>query len=166
MFVAHLARRLGALPASVCANRATVRAGRGLIHDLQQRSIHDVDANRKAGRFMAAKRADWRQLLVGVAVLSGLLGLLAQPAVAGPPFLSDDPQPTDTGHFEIYTFNNGTNTRAGTSGEAGIDFNYGAATDLQLTATLPQAAERAWVPATSNWPPSIDFCIRTRSASM
>src|SRR5580658_2170930 len=33
-----------------------------------------------------------------------LLGLLAHPAVAGPPFVSDDPVPTDTGHFEIYTF--------------------------------------------------------------
>ncbi|MBV9461627.1 MAG: transporter [Bradyrhizobium sp.] len=62
---------------------------------------------------------------------------LAQPVFAGPPFVSDDPEPTDTGHFEIYTFNNGTNTRAGTSGENGIDFNYGAAPNLQLTATVP-----------------------------
>jgi hypothetical protein len=69
--------------------------------------------------------------------------LLAQPAIAGPPFMSDDPQPTDTGHFEIYTFDNGTNTRAGTSGEAGIDFNYGAARDLQLTATLPEGYSQA-----------------------
>src|SRR3974390_1548548 len=66
-----------------------------------------------------------------------LLVLLAKPAVAGPPFVSDDPEPTDTGHFEIYTFNNGTNTRAGTAGESGIDFNYGAAPNLQLTATIP-----------------------------
>jgi Putative MetA-pathway of phenol degradation len=65
------------------------------------------------------------------------IALLARPAAAGPPFVSDDPEPTDTGHFEIYTFNNGTNTRAGTAGEAGIDFNYGAAPDLQLTATIP-----------------------------
>jgi hypothetical protein len=65
------------------------------------------------------------------------LVLLAQPAVAGPPFVSDDPEPTPYQHFEIYTFNNGTNARDGTGGEAGIDFNYGAAPDLQLTATLP-----------------------------
>src|SRR5271168_3840777 len=70
--------------------------------------------------------------------LAGVLfALLPQPAVAGPPFVSDDPEPTDTGHFEIYTFDNGTNARAGTAGEAGIDFNYGAAPDLQLTATVP-----------------------------
>ena len=65
------------------------------------------------------------------------LVLLAQPAVAGPPFVSDDPEPTPYRHFEIYTFNNGTNTRDGTGGEAGIDFNYGGTPDLQLTATLP-----------------------------
>ncbi len=63
--------------------------------------------------------------------------LLARPALAGPPYVSDDPQPTDLHHFEIYTFSNGTSTRSGSSGEMGIDFNYGAAPDLQLTATLP-----------------------------
>ena len=62
---------------------------------------------------------------------------LVQPALAGPPYLSDDPEPTEYKHFEIYTFNNGTTARDGTSGEAGIDFNYGAAPNLQLTATLP-----------------------------
>lgn len=66
-----------------------------------------------------------------------VLALLARPAVAGPPFVSDDPEPTPYHQFEIYTFNNGTNTRDGTAGETGIDFNYGAAPDLQLTATLP-----------------------------
>ena len=50
------------------------------------------------------------------------LALLAQPVMAGPPFVSDDPEPTPDRHFEIYTFNNGTNTRDGTGGEAGIDF--------------------------------------------
>jgi hypothetical protein len=62
---------------------------------------------------------------------------LVRPALAGPPYVSDDPQPTDYKHFEIYTFSNGTGTRAGINGAAGIDFNYGAAPDLQLTATVP-----------------------------
>ena len=83
---------------------------------------------------MVVRRAGWRGFLISV---PALLALLMRPAVAGPPFVSDDPEPTDTGHFEIYAFDNGTNTRAGTTGETGIDFNYGAARDLQLTATLP-----------------------------
>jgi hypothetical protein len=53
------------------------------------------------------------------------------------PYVSGDPEPTPYHQFEIYTFNNGTNTRDGTGGETGVDFNYGAAPDLQLTATLP-----------------------------
>jgi hypothetical protein len=57
--------------------------------------------------------------------------------MAGPPYLTDDPEPTDYQHFEIYTFADGTATRDGTSGEGGIDFNYGGAPNLQLTATLP-----------------------------
>lgn len=58
--------------------------------------------------------------------------------------MSDDPEPTDYKHFEIYTFNNGTNTGGGTGGETGIDFNHGAAPDLQLTATLPAGYEYAY----------------------
>jgi hypothetical protein len=53
----------------------------------------------------------------------GLLALLAEPAIAGPPYVSDDPEPTDYKHFEIYTFNTGITTRSGTVGESGIDFN-------------------------------------------
>jgi len=71
----------------------------------------------------------------GISVIA--LIALVRPAWAGPPYVSDDPEPTDYGHFEIYAFSNGTATRHGTSGEAGIDFNYGAAPDLQLTAVLP-----------------------------
>jgi len=67
------------------------------------------------------------------AVMSGTV----IPALAGPPYLTDDPEPTDYHHFEIYTFTNGTATRDGTSGEGGIDFNYGGVPNLQLTATVP-----------------------------
>ncbi len=81
------------------------------------------------------------------------------PGDGGPPYLTDDPEPTDYKHFEIYNFTNGTATRADTSGEAGIDINYGGAPNLQLTATIPAAyslapmAVRWWVAsATSSSP--------------
>src|ERR1700688_4313152 len=64
---------------------------------------------------------------------------LARPAFAGPPYLSDDPEPTDYKHFEIYAFSNATVVRDGINGEGGIDFNYGGAPNLQLSATLPAA---------------------------
>ena len=72
-----------------------------------------------------------------------VMAALVRPARAGPPYVSDDPEPTDSRHFEIYTFNSGTTTRDGTGGQSGIDFNYGAAPDLQLTATVPAGFEPA-----------------------
>lgn len=69
------------------------------------------------------------------------LTLLTPAAWAGPPYASDDPQPTDYKQFEIYLFASGSDARAGSEGTAGIDFNYGAAPNLQLTAVLPWAHE-------------------------
>jgi hypothetical protein len=69
--------------------------------------------------------------------------LLATPAFAGPPYLTDDPQPTDFGHWEIYNYVQGSTGPDSLSGEAGLDLNYGAAKDLQLTAVLPIAFNSA-----------------------
>ncbi|HEX3673395.1 MAG TPA: transporter [Rhizomicrobium sp.] len=67
-----------------------------------------------------------------------LLALLAAtPALAGPPYLTDDPVPTELGHFETYAFTTGTDRRGDTGGEAGIEINYGAAKNLQLSIDLP-----------------------------
>jgi hypothetical protein len=74
----------------------------------------------------------WSMLLAGLFALRSL-----GTALAGPPYLSDDPEPTDYKHFEIYAFSNGTATQDGSSGEAGLDFNYGGAPNLQLTAVIP-----------------------------
>jgi hypothetical protein len=65
------------------------------------------------------------------------ISALPAPANAGPPYVTDDPEPTAYKGFEIYAFNGGTNTRNGTSSTTGIDFNYGGAPDLQLTAVVP-----------------------------
>ena len=74
------------------------------------------------------------------ASLSAALALAAaSAAVAGPPYQTDDPEPTEPGHWEIYNFI-ALDGRSGTiDGEGGLDLNYGAANGLQLTATLPIA---------------------------
>ena len=64
-------------------------------------------------------------------------GVLATSALAGPPFMTDDPEPTDTGHWEVYAFSQGVRTPKTTDGQAGLDFNFGAAKDLQLTLVAP-----------------------------
>src|ERR1700749_4484690 len=76
-------------------------------------------------------------MIVRCFVLAFVAMIASVPALAGPPYVTDDPEPTDTGHYEIYLFADGTSARDGSGGEAGIDFNYGAAPDLQLTAVLP-----------------------------
>jgi len=80
----------------------------------------------------------WRFVCASLATLFGV----AQPALAGPPFVSDDPVPTDYKHFEIYAFTNGATNRDDTGGAAGIDFNYGATPNLQLTFAVPIGYDR------------------------
>jgi hypothetical protein len=76
-------------------------------------------------------------------LLAASLAWPAAAAFAGPPFVTDDPQPTDRGHWEIYNFVNATHVAGSTAGEAGFDLNYGAAEDIQLTLVLPAAYEDA-----------------------
>lgn len=64
---------------------------------------------------------------------------LATPAFAGPPYLTDDPVPTDTGHWEIYAFSAGEVQHSNVDDESGLDLNYGPVRAVQLTATLPLA---------------------------
>jgi outer membrane putative beta-barrel porin/alpha-amylase len=58
-------------------------------------------------------------------------------ALAGPPFLTDDPQPTDTRHWEIYApLFEAEGRGSDVTGSFGVELNYGAAPNLQLTAGL------------------------------
>jgi len=72
-------------------------------------------------------------------VHAAILASLASPALAGPPYLTDDPAPTDTGHWEIYAFTSGDGRRSTIDADAGLDLNYGALPGVQLTATLPMS---------------------------
>jgi len=71
-------------------------------------------------------------------VLPAVLMLLVPgAALAGPPFITDDPAPVDPHHFETFYFNAGSTTRDGYGGATGIDFNYGAAKDLHINIAVP-----------------------------
>ena len=61
------------------------------------------------------RRDGFRHLMRSGACAGFVLVLLTQSALAGPPYLSDDPEPTDYQHFEIYTYSLGTTTRTGTT---------------------------------------------------
>jgi hypothetical protein len=72
-------------------------------------------------------------------ILCALFSAVA-PAMAGPPFLTDDPVPTDTGHWEIYgPLIDADGRGAQIAGNSGLEVNYGAAPGVQLTFALPIA---------------------------
>lgn len=56
---------------------------------------------------------------------------------AGPPFLTDDPEPTDLHRWEIYTFASGASEDGELGTALGLDLNYGPIKDVQLSMTLP-----------------------------
>jgi hypothetical protein len=95
------------------------------------------------------------------AITIAMFGLV-RPALAGPPYMSDDPEPTDYRHFEIYTFSNGTAMRGDIGGASGVDFNYGAAPDLQLTATLPAGFDHPAAGGTSIGLSNIELAAKYR----
>ena len=75
---------------------------------------------------------------------SGALGvaaaLLTTTAQAGPPFLTDDPEPTETGHWEIYApLFEAEGSGNDFQGSFGAEINYGPVKDVQLTLGLPLA---------------------------
>lgn len=68
------------------------------------------------------------------------LACATEMSVAGPPFLTDDPEPTATGHWEIYApLLEAEGRGSDFEGSTGVELNYGAAANLQLTLDLPIA---------------------------
>jgi hypothetical protein len=78
-----------------------------------------------------------------LAAHAGLLALAlssatASSSVAGPPYVTDDPEPTETEHWENYLYTESTHVAGQTvRPEAGIEINYGAFADTQLSLSLP-----------------------------
>jgi hypothetical protein len=72
------------------------------------------------------------------AALAGLMALLAAaPALAAPPYATDDPGVLDRGAYEIIPYVDAVLSSGTASGESGIDANIGVTSGLQLGATVP-----------------------------
>jgi hypothetical protein len=74
-------------------------------------------------------------------LLISIFGLFGAHATqAGPPFHTDDAEPVEYGHYEIFIAAEQTRTTNGSAGSRPlIEFNYGAAPDLQLSVGAPLA---------------------------
>jgi hypothetical protein len=69
-------------------------------------------------------------------VTSGLL-FTTFPAWCGPPFVTDDPEPVEYQHHEMYIASEQTSTQSGKVVTPMVEYNYGALPDLQLSITVP-----------------------------
>jgi hypothetical protein len=80
--------------------------------------------------------------ILGIAAL--LLTVAPHAAWAGPPFFTDDPEPVDYHHWEIYLASQYANSRNGVLATAPhVEVNYGAAPNLQLHVIAPLAYSQA-----------------------
>jgi hypothetical protein len=75
-------------------------------------------------------------------IISSALGLslvLSGRLWAGPPFLTDDPEPVDLHHWEAYLFTSGMTSGGGSYAIEGpaVELNYGALPDTQLHLIVP-----------------------------
>ena len=78
------------------------------------------------------------KLLAVVATVAAAFGLLPGQAVAGPPFVTDDPQPVPYQHFEFYNLSLGTAIRGDTAGAGPAwEYNYGIIPDGQIHIIAP-----------------------------
>jgi hypothetical protein len=88
---------------------------------------------------ISCRRVPRRLLLFAASLLVLVLG--ARTAWAGPPFFTDDPEPVELHHWEIYVATQWTKERdAGASATLPhLEANYGVAPDTQLHAIVPMA---------------------------
>jgi hypothetical protein len=104
---------------------------------------------------------------LGAATALGVCALAAElgPAIAGPPYVTDDPDPTEYRHWEIYTGLQYENDGGGNVA-ASLPFaelNYGALPNVQVSTTIPVADVEAQPGAFQRYGSGgIDFGIKTR----
>ena len=79
------------------------------------------------------------QLNVKIIALAVCLNLILSVRLfAGPPFLTDDPEPVDYHNWEAYVFGNGDHTSGGyTINGPAVEMNYGVLPDTQLHLIVP-----------------------------
>ena len=71
------------------------------------------------------------------------LGVACTAAVAGPPFLTDDPEPVDLNHAEINLITQQTRAAGGRGGSVAGEVNLGCAAGMQCHVAVPVAFDHA-----------------------
>jgi hypothetical protein len=75
-------------------------------------------------------------------LLTSLVTLISPLAFAGPPFITDDPEPVEANHWEInYAVSKTWRAGGSSAGAPSIDINYGLSPNIQLHAQPKYAYE-------------------------
>jgi hypothetical protein len=81
-----------------------------------------------------------KELKINILILVFSLIIFPAPVFAGPPFLTDDPEPVEYRHWEVYlaaTHERAKSERTGTLPQ--VEINYGLLPDLQVHLVAPVA---------------------------
>jgi hypothetical protein len=97
------------------------------------------------------------------AAMPVLAALVSLAAVAGPPFRTDDPVPTQHRHFELYTYGLVIRAQDAEATQApAVELDWGAARNLQLTVAVPFAGKFAPVGAVALGPGDVVVAAKYR----
>jgi hypothetical protein len=100
--------------------------------------VTDAYSVEKEKRRAATRYVNIKAIRVRLVIALALAAAPLSAAHAGPPFLTDDPDPTDYQQYEIYLYSLGVvDGGANTGTPLGVEVNYGALPDLQISAALP-----------------------------
>jgi hypothetical protein len=93
----------------------------------------------------------------------GLNLVLAPRLLAGPPFLTDDPEPVDYQHWEAYIFTLGDHSDSGYNAEGpAVEMNYGVLPDTQLHLIVPTTTVGGSGTPTATGLGDIEFGVKYR----
>jgi hypothetical protein len=88
----------------------------------------------------SSRRSRWWRIGAIASFGAAIWTSLAGHAEAGPPYVTDDPEPVELHHWELYVASLGTHDTDGWTGTAPhVEVNFGAAPNLQLHAIVPLA---------------------------
>ena len=90
------------------------------------------------------------------------LGVACTAAVAGPPFLTDDPEPVDLNHAEINLITQQTRAAGGRGGSVAGEVNLGCAAEMQCHVAVPVAFDHAAGGSSQAGPGDIEFGVKYR----
>jgi hypothetical protein len=123
----------------LCGPRTASGEDSYAVRDQREFMLRDTGASAGSYRspsLRSMRIGDQASWMIGAA-RRGLLVLAlslatASPSISGPPYVTDDPKPTDTGHWENYLFTEITHVAGQRARpEPGIEINYGAFKDTQ-----------------------------------